>query len=114
MLGLSEVIFKLDSSVSYVAVLDSSNTILECGFRHKVGTDVPDDLMRKFISIAPFLMLGSVDRLREFYGNLKYITARFNDRTIALYEINGRIIFLILDKYDVRLLETIRETITSL
>jgi hypothetical protein len=114
MLELSEVIFRLDSSVSYVAVLDSSNTILECGFRHKTDTNVPDDLMRKFVSIAPLLILGSVDRLCEFYGNLKYITARFNDRTIAVYEVNGRIIFVILDKYDVRLLENIHETITSL
>jgi hypothetical protein len=69
--------------------------------------------MRKFISIAPLLILGSIDRLREFYGNLKYITARFNDCTIAVSEVKGRIIFLILDKYDIRLLENIRET-TSL
>ncbi|HYW00382.1 MAG TPA: hypothetical protein VE862_02870 [Candidatus Acidoferrum sp.] len=114
MLGLSEAIFKLDSSVSYVAVLDSSNTILECGFRHKSKNDAPDDLMRKFVSISPFLMLGSIDRLREFYGNVNYIIARFNDRTAALYEANGCIVFLILDKYDIRLVEKIRETLASL
>ncbi len=114
MLGLSEVIFKLDSSVSYVAVLDGSNTILECGFRHKLDTDVPEDLMRKFVSISPFLMLGSIDRLREFYGNVNYIIARFSDRTVAIYEANGHIVFLILDKYDIRVLEKIRETLANL
>jgi len=110
---LRELILGLDDSVSYVAVLDGTNAIVECGFRDGAHAEVPSEAMRKFVSLTPLIILGSVDRLREFYGNVSYVTARLSDHMIAFFEVEGQIIFLILDTSDFERVERIRETIMN-
>jgi hypothetical protein len=112
--SLRELILRLDDSVSYVAVLDECNAIVECSFRDDAHAEVPSELMRKFVSLTPLIILGSVDRLREFYGNVNFVTARLGDHIIAFFEVKDQIIFLILGTSDFERIERIRDTLLNL
>ena len=111
---LRELILGMDDSISYVAVLDDCNAIVECGFRDGDHAEVPIQLMRKFVSLTPLIILGSVDRLREFYGDVNFVMAKLSGHSIVFFEAKDRIIFLILGTPDFQRVESIRQNILNL
>ena len=95
--GLSDAILRLNGAIRYVAVLDSSNNLLEFKSREEGSNLTLGDAMKDFISIGPLIMLGAVERLRPFYGGVKYIATRLKECLLIVYETANRYVVLILE-----------------
>jgi hypothetical protein len=93
-------LFELDDSISYVAVLEGSNTILECRFRDEAKAESSGRIMKEFVSISPLVMLGTVGRLREVFGNATYLMVKFEGQLVAICEVKNLIVLFVLDGTD--------------
>jgi hypothetical protein len=95
--GLGESILRLNGAIRYVAILDNGNNLLEFKSREEDSNLTLRDATKDFIAINPLIMLGALERLRPFYGNVNYITARLNECLLIVVEANTRHFVLILD-----------------
>lgn len=106
-------LFELDESISYVAVLDSSNSLLGCRFRGEAKAETSGRIMKQFASISPLVMLGTVDRLSEVFGNAAYLMVRFEEQVVAICEVENLVALFVLDGTDASLVDKICGTMKT-
>lgn len=95
--GLGEAILRLNGAIRYVAILDSGNNLLEFKSREEGSNLTLRDATKDFISISPLIMLGALERLRPFYGNVNYIAARLKECLLIVFQASNRHFVLILE-----------------
>jgi hypothetical protein len=95
--GLGEAILRLNGAIRYVAILDSGNNLLEFKSREEDSNLTLREATKDFTSISPLIMLGALERLRPFYGNVNYIAARLEEGFLIVFEATNRHFVLILE-----------------
>lgn len=113
--SLCERVLKLNSAVAYVAVLDSSNTLLEFASRNGPPTKIPEQIVREFVSIAPLVILGSVGRLQESCGDTRSVVIRYQNSLTIIYQRKLNFVVVLFDSdVDQRAVEEIGEEVEQI
>ena len=94
---MGEAILRLNGAIRYVAILDSGNNLLEFKSRGE-GSDLTlREATKDFIAISPLIMLGTLERLRPFYGDVSYIAARLKECLLIVFQASNRHFVLVLE-----------------
>ncbi len=95
---LSEEIFKLDEKIQYAAILDQGNILLESREREGAMSKLTAQAIKEFVSISPLIMFGSANRLQPYFGEIEYVTTKYEDRVVVMYRLPALFVVLILQE----------------
>lgn len=112
---LSDSIFSMNEAIRYVAVLDSSNRLLESGSKKSSLREIPVELLREFVSFGPLIALGDMERLHPFSGRLEYVVTRYEKHFVVICNLQNHFVVLVLDsKVEIRVVEDICNAVSDL
>jgi hypothetical protein len=113
--SLSDSIFDLNEAIRYVAVLDSSNCLLESRSKDSGINGIPIERWREFVSFGPLMVLGSMERLEPHSGRLEFLVARYEKHLLAICHLQNHFVVLALDsKTEIQVAESICNRVSVL
>jgi hypothetical protein len=86
--------FKVDSTVRYIGVVDSGYRVLVSQQREGVPSLTSDETTRNFVSIVPQIIVDSVEKLSPFVGQVGGITAHYEKVLMVFYRIGDLIVVI--------------------
>ena len=96
--SLSDSILRLNQAIRYVAILDTSNTVIECKGQGTSSLPLPPETLAHFVAIGPLLVLGAFSHnLESSWGRLTYTTGRFEKALVIIYKLCTHEILLVMD-----------------
>ena len=84
--------FKADSSIRYMAIVDDQYRILASKYNEEVIPLTSDETDRNFVSIVPRIIVESVEKLSPFLGEVGGITAHFKKALVIFYPLENLIV----------------------
>ena len=112
---VTENIFKLDTRIRYVAILNPRYDLLDSKMREGVSSLTPPQTDRDFMKMAAPTMIDSADKLRPFCGALRRLTVRYDKVFLAMYRTTLHILILSLEpQVDQALLDQIGNSVRKL
>ena len=106
--NISDSIFFMHEAIRYVAVLDSSNRLLESGHNKSSLREIPVELLKEFVSFGPLIALGAMERLQPFSGRLEYVVTNYEKHFAVICNLQHHIVVLLLDsKVNIGVIENI-------
>jgi len=110
-----ENIFKLDSRIRYVAILNPRYDLLESKMREGVSSLTPAQTDRDFMKMAAPLMIDSAEKLRPFCGAMRRLAVRYDKVFLAMYRTALHVLILSLEpQVDQALLDDIGNAVRKL
>jgi len=86
--------FKVDSNLRYVGVVDSEYRVLVSRQREGIPSLTSDETTRNFVSIVPQIIVESVEKLSPFLGQVGGITAHYEKVLMMFYRVDNLIVVL--------------------
>lgn len=81
-----------------MAVLDSSNTVIECKRHATVTLPLSQETLTDFVAIEPILVLGAFGHnLESSCGRIGYVAGRFEKALVVIYQLSSHMIVLVMD-----------------
>jgi len=106
--SLSDSIFGLNEAISYVAVLNKSDCLLESSSKGSGIDAIPIEIWKEFVSFGPLIALGSLERLEPFSGDLEFLITRYERHLLAICNRQNLFVVLVFDsKAEIRAVEGI-------
>jgi hypothetical protein len=87
-------LFKFDSTIRYVAIVDAEYHVLASRQREGVESYTSEETARNFVSIVPQIILEAVDKLSPFLGNVAGITAHYQKALVVFYPFENLIVII--------------------
>ncbi len=100
MLDLKEVtdnVFKLDTRIRYIAILNHKFNLLESRMREGVASLTPAQTDRDFMTIAAPIMVGAAERLQPFCGAIRRVAVRYDKVLLVFYRTTAHLVILSLE-----------------
>ena len=112
---VTENIFKLDTQIRYVAILNPRYDLLESRMREGVSSLTPAQTDRDFMKMAAPLIIDSAEKLRPFCGAMRRLTVRYDKVFLAMYRTALHVLILSLEpQVDQALLDKIGNAVRKL
>lgn len=86
--------FKAESTIRYIAVVDTEYHILASKQREGVPSLTSEETERNFMSIIPQIIVDSVNKLTPFLGDVGGITAHYQNALLIFYRIENLIVII--------------------
>ena len=86
--------FEVDSTIRYVAVVNSTYRILASEHRKGVASLTSEETDRNFVSIVPQIIVEAVEKLSHFLGPVAGITAHYEKALIIFYRFHDLIVII--------------------
>jgi hypothetical protein len=81
-----------------VAILDSSNTVIECKRQATFTLPVSQETLTDFVAIEPVLVLGAFGhKLESSCGRIGYAAGRFEKALVVIYRLSSHMVVLVMD-----------------
>jgi hypothetical protein len=94
----ADLILRLNPAIRYVAIIDNSNTIVECRGQGAGSLALSPETFLDFASIGPLLVLASMAcKLESSCGRLEYATGRFQNALVTIYQLRSHMIVTVTD-----------------
>src|SRR5208282_6086467 len=90
----AEYVFATDPLIRYVGVVDNQYRLILSKDRPGVVPFVSDETDRRFMPIAPPIILEAVEKLESFVGNLEGVVARYEKLVFAFFRYDDHSIIL--------------------
>jgi len=90
----AEYVLATDPLIRYVGVVDNQYRLILSKNRAGVVPFISDETDRRFMPIAPPLILEAVEKLESFVGNLQGVVARYEKLVFAFFRFDGNSIIL--------------------
>ena len=90
----AEYVLATDPLIRYVGVVDNQYRLILSKNRAGVVPFISDETDRRFMPIAPPLILEAVEKLESFVGNLQGVVARYEKLVFAFFRYDGNSIIL--------------------
>jgi len=88
----------LDPAIRYVAIIDKSNTLVECKGQGTFFLLLSLETWVDFVSIGPLLTLGSMgNKLESSCGRLGYVIGRFKKALVIIYQLRSFMVVAVMD-----------------
>jgi hypothetical protein len=94
---ITDNIFKLDTRVRYVAILNHRYGLLESRMREGVASLTPAQTDRDFMTIAAPLMMDAAEKLRPFCGAIRRLAVRYDKVLLVFYRTAAHLVILSLE-----------------
>jgi hypothetical protein len=78
-------LFKVDSSVRWVAIVDGEYKILTAKQREGVPSATSEDIERNFFSIFPRIVVDTVEKMSPFLGRMQGMTVHYEKVLLLFY-----------------------------
>lgn len=85
---------RVDSSIRYIAVVDTGYRVLVSKQREGVPSYTSDETARNFVSIVPQIIIEAVEKLSPFLGQVGGITAHYKKALVMFYRIGNLIVVI--------------------
>jgi len=110
----ADLILQSHPAIQHVAIIDYSNTIVECKGKETFSLPLSRETMTDFARIEPLLILGATEeKLRSSCGRVKMVVGLFEKALLVIYQLqNNKTVVLVLDS--VLDMEELREIATFL
>jgi len=96
--SLADSIFQLNQAIRYVAILDSSNTVIECKGQATITLPLSPETLADFVAIGPLLVLGAFGhKLESSCGRIGYAAGRFEKALVVIYQLSSHMVVLVMD-----------------
>ena len=96
--SLADSIFELNQAIRYVAILDSSNTVIECKGQATITLPLSPETLAEFVAIGPLLVLGAFGhKLESSCGRIGYAAGRFEKALVVIYQLSSHMVVLVMD-----------------
>ena len=86
--------FKADSRVRYIGVVDEEYHVLASIQRAGTTSFTSDETTRNFVSIVPQIIVEAVEKLSPFLGEVSGITAHYDKVLMLFYRVGSIIVVL--------------------
>jgi len=86
--------FKVDSSIRYIAIVNNEYRILASKHREGVTSLTPEETDRNFISIIPQIIVEAVEKLSPFLGPVGGITAHYQKALLIFYRFEDLLVII--------------------
>jgi hypothetical protein len=97
-LSRADSILRLISGIRYVAIIDKSNTIIECKGQGASSLALSPGTFLDFASTGPLLVLASMAcKLESSCGRLGYVTGRFENAFVTLFKMPSLMVAVVTD-----------------
>jgi len=90
----AEYVLATDPLIRYVGVVDNQYRLILSKDRPGVVPFVSDETDRRFMPIAPPIILEAVEKLESFVGNLQGVVARYEKLVFAFFRYDDHSIIL--------------------
>jgi hypothetical protein len=88
----------LDPAIRYVAIIDSSNTIIECKGQGAPSLPLSIEKLVDFASIGPLLIMATIgNKLESSCGRLGYAIASFENALVIIYQLHNLMVVIVTD-----------------
>ena len=90
------LILQFNRAIHYVAIVDYSNTLIECKGQETSSFPLSTDTLSDFASIGPLLILGAFGKkLEPSSGRLGFIVGRFEKALVVIYQLRSVVVVLV-------------------
>jgi len=97
-MSLADSILQLNQAIRYVAILDTSNTVIECKGQGTFSLPLSPETLADFVAIGPLLVLGALGHnLEPSCGRLDYTIGRFEKALVVIYQLRSHMVVLVMD-----------------
>lgn len=87
-------LFKFDSTIRYIAIVDTEYHVLASRQREGVESYTSEETARRFVSIVPQIIVESVEKLSPFLGGAAGITAHYQKALVLFYPLGNLIVII--------------------
>ena len=96
--SLADLIFQLSQAIWYVAILDSSNAVIECKGQATFAPPLSPETLTDFVELGPLLVLGAFGhKLEPSCGRIGYAAGRFEKALVVIYQLSSHMVVLVMD-----------------
>jgi len=92
--AFAQEMFKVDSSIRYIAIVNNEYRILASKHREGVTPLTSEETDRNFISIIPGIIIEAVEKLSPFLGPVAGITAHYQKALLMFYRLENLIVVM--------------------
>jgi hypothetical protein len=87
-------LFRSDSTIRYVAIVDTEYNVLASKQREGLKSFTSEETTRNFVSIVPQIIVEAVDKLSPFLGKVAGITAHYQNALVVFYTFGNLIVII--------------------
>jgi hypothetical protein len=92
--GFIREMFKTDSSIRYVAIVNNEFRIIASEQREGTASFTTDETQRNYISIMPPIIADAVEKLEPFLGSVRGVTVHYEKVLLVFYRFGNLVIAL--------------------
>lgn len=85
---LSQALFSLDPSLRYVGILDETKNLAVSKMRSGIKSVTSEDEDRYFMNVIPVAVLGALQRLAKYAGELTVMAAQYADVSLLMFYVD--------------------------
>jgi len=94
----ADLILQLHPAIRHVAIIDNSNTVVDCKGTETFSLPLSREEMRQFVAINPALILAATEhRLKSACGRVKFLVGLFEKALLVIYQLQNYVVVLVLD-----------------
>ena len=92
----ADLILQFNRAIHYAAIIDYSNTLIECKGQKTSSFPLSAETLTDFASIGPLLVLGAFGKkLEPSSGRLEFVVGRFEKALVAIYQLRSVAVVLV-------------------
>jgi hypothetical protein len=95
--GITDSIFKLDSRIRYVAILNHRYDLLESRMREGIRSLTPEQTDLDFMALGAPLIVDAAAKLRPYCGTIKRISVRYDRVVLVFYRTAAHLVVVSLE-----------------
>lgn len=93
----ADLILQLHPAIRHVAIIDSSNTVVDCKGTETFSLPLSREQMRQFVDIQPLIILAATECKLQPCGRVKFLVALFEKALLVIYQLQNYMVVLVLD-----------------